>query len=118
MDENENRNKTMRQITGRIWLGRLKVTFTRVSMYFSYVNFLLLIMTFYSITGYKYASLWLFALVGIVGIITMGLIDYFVMLPSEQAFMNQQFARHQNPIYEDVKYIRNALETKNEKKDE
>lgn len=106
----------MRQITGRIWLGRLKVTFTRVGIYFSYINFCLLIATFYSVTGYQYGPLWLFILLSVTAVTFMGIIDYFVVLPSEQAFLNQQFARHQNPIYEEIKHIRNTLETKNEVK--
>ena len=109
MDENKDRNKGMKQITGRIWLGRLKVTFSRVGQYFSYINFLLILVTFYSITGYKYAPLWLFALVSVVGVTFIGIVDYFVVLPSEQAFMNQQFARHQNPIYDEIKEINKKL---------
>jgi hypothetical protein len=100
----------MKQIIGRIWLGRAKVTFTRIGAYFSYINFLLLIATFYSITGYQYAPLWLFVSVSVIGIIFMGVIDYFVMLPSEQAFLNQQFVRHQNPIYDEVQQLRKDLE--------
>ena len=100
----------MKQITGRIWLGRLKVTFSRVGAYFGYVNFLLILMTFYSVTGYKYAPLWLFLISACFGIIVIGAIDYFVMLPSEQAFANQQSVRHQNPIYEDVKDIKKYIE--------
>ena len=101
----------MKQI-GRIWLGRVKVIFSRVGTYFGYVNFLLLLMTFYSVTGYKYAPLWLFIIGACFGIIVIGVIDYFVMLPSELAFANQQFVRHQNPIYDEIKEINRKLDKK------
>jgi len=102
----------MKQITGRIWLGRLKVTFSRVGAYFGYINFLLLLMTFYSVTGYKYAPLWLFIIGACFGIIVVGAIDYFVMLPSELAFANQQSVRHQNPIYDEIKKINEVIKEK------
>ena len=99
----------MKQIRGRIWLGRLKITFTRVGAYFGYINFLLLIMTFYSVTGYKYAPLWLFLCFAMLSMITIGIVDYFLVLPSEVAFGNQQAVRHQNPIYDEIKKIKEQL---------
>jgi len=99
----------MKQITGRIWLGRVKVTFTRISAYFSYINFLLLIATFYGVTGYKYAPLWLFLVISIIGVVLIGTIDYFIIFPSEVSFLNQQYTRHQNPIYEEIKEIKEKL---------
>lgn len=100
----------MKQICGRVWLGRAKVTFTRIGAYFSYINFLLLIITFYSVTGYKYAPLWLFLIVSVIGFSLLGVFDYFVVLPSEVSFLNQQFVRHQNPIYDAVVQLRKDLE--------
>jgi len=100
----------MKQICGRIWLGRLKVMFSRIGLYFSYINFIILVMTFYSVTGYRYAPLWMFLLASGIGAVCIGGIDYFVMLPSEQAFLNQQFARHKNPLCDDIKYIKQKLE--------
>ena len=102
----------MKQIRGRIWLGRLKIVFTRIGAYFGYVNFLLLIVTFYSVTGYKYAPLWLFVCFAIVIMIVIGIVDYFLILPSEIAFGNQQFVRHQNPIYDEIKEINKKLDKK------
>ena len=97
------KQKVIKQTTGRIWLGRAKVTFSRVGQYFSYINFLLILITFYSVTGYEYAPLWLFVVAACVAIVSIGTIDYFVVLPSEQAFMNEQFAKHQNPLWTDIK---------------
>lgn len=102
--------KQPRQIRGRIWLGRLKVTFSRLGAYVSYINFLMLILTFYTVKGHKYASLEVFLFIAILGIVVIGILDYFVMLPSEQAFLNEQFAKHQNPVYEEVKDIKKKLE--------
>lgn len=102
--------KKLRQIKGRIWFGRLKVTFSRVGAYVSYINFLMLILTFYTIKGYKYASLEVFLLIAVIGIAVIGLFDYFIMLPSEIAFGNEQATKHQNPIYDEVKEIKKKLE--------
>lgn len=107
--------KKPQQIKGRIWLGRLKVTFARVGAYFGYINFVMILLTFYSVTGYKYAPLWLFLIIGVVGIIGIGMIDYFIMLSCEQAFINEQVAKHQNPIYEEIMLIKKeAKEIKEE----
>ena len=102
--------KKLRQVRGRIWLGRLKITFARVGVYFGYVNFVMILLTFYSVTGYKYASIWLFLVAGVFGIIGIGMIDYFIMLPCETAFSNEQVAKHQNPIYEEIMLIKKDVE--------
>ncbi len=99
----------LRQNKGKIWLGRLKVTFSRIGAYIGYINFLMLFLTFYSIKGYEYASLGIFLVLAGVGIVILGAFDYFVMLPSEQAFLNEQAAKHQNPIYNEIKEIKNKL---------
>lgn len=97
--------KIPRQIKGRIWLGRMKVVFSRIGAYVSYINFLILVLTFYTIRGYKYASLEMFLMFAVVGIIVLSMFDYFIMLPCEQAFGNEQAAKHQNPIYEKIKKV-------------
>jgi len=102
--------KQPRQIKGRIWLGRLKVTFSRIGAYVSYINFLMLILTFYSVTGHRYASLETFLLLAIVGVLILGDFDYFIMLPSEVSFQNEQVAKHNNPIYDEIKVIKKKLE--------
>ena len=102
--------KQLRQIRGRKWLGRLKVTFSRTGAYMSYVNFLMLIITFYTIRGHKYISLELFLMFAGIGVVAIAAFDYFVMLPSEQAFLNEQSAKHQNPIYEEIKEIKKKLD--------
>lgn len=94
---------------GIVWLGRLKMTFVRTSAYFSYINFFMLLMTFYSVTGYKYAPLPMFLLVAVVAVLVIGTIDYFVILPSDMCFSNQQIAKHKNPIYDEVKEIHNII---------
>ena len=100
---------TLQQLQGRIWLGRIKTSISRTSAYFSYINFGMLLLTFYSVTGYRYAPLWLFLAAALAVLITIATIDFFIILPSEQAFINQQFARHQNPIYELVKEIKQEI---------
>lgn len=103
----------LKQMTGMIWVGRIKSTITRTSAYFGYINFGLLLLTFYSVSGYQYASLSMFLIVAVGSVLAVGAIDYFMVLPSEQAFVNQQAARHQNPIYEAIKEIRKEIkETK------
>lgn len=77
------------QMSGMIWIGRIKLTFTRTAAYFGYINFGLLLLTFYSVTGYKYATLPTFLIAAVATVITIGAIDYFMVLPSEQAFINQ-----------------------------
>lgn len=99
----------IKQVTGVIWVGRIKTTITRAAAYFGYVNFGLLLLTFYSVAGYKYAPLWAFLLLAATTFLTIGAIDYFIVLPSEQAFVNQQIAMHQNPIYEAIKEIKEEL---------
>ena len=103
----------LHQVTGKIWVGRFKVTFARVGAYMSYVNFVMLLLTFYSVKGHEYASLQLFSVLAGVGIIVIGAIDYFVVLPSEQAFLNEQFVKHQNPIYDEIKEIKEMLKNNN-----
>lgn len=98
------------QMQGNIWIGRIKSTISRTASYFGYINFGMLLLTFYSVAGYKYAPLWLFFFGAIVTVILIGAIDYFMILPSEQAFINQQTARHQNPIYEKLKEIQEAVD--------
>lgn len=98
------------QMTGKIWVGRIKSTISRTSAYFGYINFGVLLLTFYSVSGYKYAPLWLFFFGAIVTVILIGAIDFFLVLPSEQAFNNQQAARHQNPIYEKLKEIQEVVD--------
>ena len=100
----------MKQIEGRIWFGRLKIVFTRTSAYFGYINFFLMLSTFYAVKGYQYAPFWIFVTSALVLIILIGFIDYFLILPSEQAFLNQQCVRHQNPIYDEIKEINKKLE--------
>ena len=103
----------IRQMPGTIWVGRIKSTVTRTAAYFGYINFGLLLLTFYSVTGYKYASLSTFLVAAVVTVVSIGAIDYFMVLPSEQAFINQQAARHQNPIYEEIKAIRTEIRSYN-----
>ena len=103
--------KHLHQITGKIWMGRFKVTFARVGAYIGYVNFLMLLLTFYSVSGYKYASLNIFLLFAIIGIVTLGLIDYLIVMPCEIAFTNEQIAKHQNPIYNEIKEIKKMLDS-------
>lgn len=100
----------LRQKKGRLWLGRLKVTFSRLSAYVGYINFTMLVLTFYTVRGYKYAPLGVFIILAILGILVLATFDYFIMLPSEQTFRNEQMAKHQNPVYEEVKTVRNGIE--------
>ena len=99
----------MKQIEGRIWFGRLKIVFTRVSSYFGYINFVLMLSTFYAVKGFEYAPFWMFCVSAFVLIIVIGFVDYFFVLPSEQAFLNQQCVRHQNPIYDEIKELNKKL---------
>ena len=100
------------QIKGVIWLGRIKTTISRVSTYFGYINFGILLLTFYSVTGYKYAPLWLFLVIALILLSIIAIVDFFIILPSELAFSNQQIAKHQNPIYELVKEIKSTIQKK------
>lgn len=100
---------TLTQMRGRIWAGRIKSTISRTSSYFGYINFGMLLLTFYSVEGYKYAPLWMFLIVSVAALTLIGAIDYFMILPSEQAFINQQTARHKNPIYEKLKEIEKVI---------
>ena len=109
--------KQPRQIRGRIGIGRAKVTFARIGSYVGYINFMMLLLTFYSIKGYEYAPLWIYLIIALIGIITLGAIDYFVMLPCETAFGNEQWAKHQNPIYEEVKAISKEIKNIKEGKE-
>lgn len=102
--------KPPRQISGRVWLGRLKVTFSRIGAYMGYINFLMLILTFYTVSGHKYASLETFLMFAVLCILTLGALDYFIILPSEQAFVNEQVAKHQNPMYEEIKELHKKLD--------
>lgn len=112
--------KQLKQIEGQIWFGRAKVTFSRIGSYMSYANFLMLILTFYTVKGHEYASLGIFIIIAIIGIICIGAFDYFIMLPCETAFGNEQWVKHQNPVYDEVKEIskelKNIKEALNEKK--
>ena len=97
----------LHQIKGKIWLGRAKTAATRTSSYFGYINFVMIILTFYSVTGYKYAPLWAY-LTAAAALLLIAAVDFFILLPSEVSFANQQIARHQSPIYDMVKDIRDS----------
>lgn len=99
----------MRQLKGRIWIGRIKVVFARESTYFGYVNFLLMLSTFYAVKGHIYAPAWVFGVCALVGLLSIGMLDYFVILPSEQAFVNEQAVKHQNPMYEEIIRIKEDI---------
>lgn len=66
-------------------------------------------MTFYSVTGYNYAPLPMFLFVAVVAVLVIGTIDYFIILPSDICFSNQQIAKHKNPVYAEVKAIHNII---------
>jgi hypothetical protein len=63
----------------------------------------MIILTFYSVTGYKYAPLWAYLTAAAAAILLIAAVDFFILLPSEMSFANQQTARHQSPIYDIVK---------------
>lgn len=110
--------KKIRQIKGQIWIGRLKVVFSRIGAYVSYINFTMLVLTFYTVKGHEYAPLEIFIIVAILGIIVVAAFDYLIMLPCETAFGNEQAAKHQNPIYEEVKAISKEIKGIKEKLNE
>lgn len=100
----------IRQMKGMLWLGRLKMTFVRTSAYFGYINFFMLLMTFYSVNGHRYAPLSVFILGAALAVLVIGMVDYFVILPSDVCFTNQQVTKHQNPMYDEIKEIRKLCE--------
>ncbi|OYT63832.1 hypothetical protein B6U67_01820 [Methanosarcinales archaeon ex4484_138] len=100
----------LKQINGRVSFGRIKVVFSRLGAYVGYVNFAILLMTFYSVKGYKYAPLWLYIVITIAGILCLGLFDYLIVMPCEIAFQNEQAVKHQNPIYNEIEKINKSLE--------
>jgi hypothetical protein len=104
----------MRQIKGHIWFGRLKVVFAREAAYFGYINFALMLSTFYVVHGYVYAPAWMFGVGAVAGIIIIGMFDYFIVLPSEQAFINEQAVKHQNPMYDKIIKIEEDMQNSKE----
>lgn len=100
----------LQQMQGTIWVGRIKASISRTAAYFGYINFGMLLLTFYSVVGHEYAPLWIFTGAATAILITIASVDYFIILPSEQAFNNQQIARHQNPIYDTVKEIKEEIQ--------
>ena len=106
--------KQLRQIKGRIGIGRAKTTFARIGSYIGYINFLILVLTFYTVKGYKYAPLEAYLIIAVIGIIITGAFDYFIMLPCETAFSNEQWVKHQNPIFEEIKLIKKEIKKLNE----
>jgi hypothetical protein len=99
----------IKQITGNIHFGRAKVVFSRIGAYFGYINFLIILITFYSVKGHEYAPLWLYFIITVIGLICLGLLDYLIMMPCEIAFSNEQFVKHQNPVYDEIKEIKEIL---------
>jgi len=99
-------------------LGRLPGAFkdlvVRVAFYVSMVNFLLIGVTAWSTTLYRYAPQGVrfehFIAVLVLGILLAVLLEYKFMMASSMSWHNQQLYRHDNPIREDIARLRRQQE--------
>lgn len=86
--------------------GAFKDLFVRVAFYVAMVNFLLIAITAWATTLYRYAPQGVgfehFLAVLILGVLLAVLLEYKFMLASSVSWHNQQEYRHDNPLREDV----------------
>ncbi len=109
-------SKLTRQYNVGGFVGGIKDILTRVILYVSFINFLLLAVTAYHTTLESTLRTWMswMTLPIFVGILTVlvlisMVIEYKIVLPSTIAYLNLQGYKHQNPIREQLDRVERTL---------
>lgn len=121
-------NSLLKQSRGRVWLGAMQVQLASIYQYINPGNTLMIAITFWYSAGShmanRYASWFSMELFLAAGLALVGLVmylDYKLVLPSRQRFLNEQACKHENPamvelraIREDIQKIKTKLGINNE----
>ena len=91
--------------------GGIKSVVGSVTFYVGILNFLLLLVTAYNTTLKYYISLpfWVYLVLMISALFIIGVIEYLWIIPSAVVFSNQQAWKHDNPVREDLKVIKDKI---------
>lgn len=111
------KHRLFRQEKVGSWLGGIRAIVTYSSSYAQYINMLASISVFYYTTLTPLSNqfgieiyVWQFALGLIVVIGTLVIFDWKFTIPSAVRFTNEQQAKHPNPMYDDIKLIKQQNE--------
>lgn len=103
----------IKQTKGRMWLGGLQVQVSNSMFYMNLISTAMMILTFWYTAGYqiqgRYAqwlNLWMFIGFVILVFVAVMILDYIFVLPSRQAFTNEQACKHENPAMDELYAIR------------
>lgn len=96
-------------------VGGTMNTYSQMSVPLSMVNFLMLAGVFYATVIEKtpwlaWIDLWLFVILFISGIFTAGLVIWTIILPHTIAYTNYMNYKHDSPMAQDLKKIKEKLE--------
>jgi hypothetical protein len=92
-------------------LGALKDLAIRSAFYITVLNFAQISVTAYYTTLRYYLpfNFYMYFALLVVLIMAMMAFEYFVMMPSQIAWLNEQMYKHQNPIVSDLRRIEKRL---------
>lgn len=86
------------------WIGALQVQISSSMFYMNLVSTGMMILTFWYTAGYQirnqfahWFNLWVFVGIVIVIFAAVMVLDFVFVLPSRQAFTNEQTCKHENP---------------------
>jgi len=94
------------------YLGAARNLFVRSMFYISFINFLMLALTTYTVVVRDVVEIpFVMFIAGLIVIVAISLLfEYCVVLPSETSFMNKQVYEHDNPVKDDLKEIKDILQ--------
>ena len=102
----------VRQVRLPRWLGAFQVQLTNSFFYISVLNTVLLSSTFWKSWGYEIAkqyapwmNFWMFLGCGALLMMLLMLMDYQLVYPVRQAFLNEQSCKHENPAMDALNRI-------------
>lgn len=108
--------KVMRQSKMPAWIGAFQVQVMNSFFYLNLISSAMMILTFWYTAGYQIAdkyfpwlSLRMFVLVVIILFGLIMFIDYKFILPSRQAFINNQSFKHENEAMIAIRDIQERL---------
>ena len=109
------RTLMLKQGKPRLWLGALRHTIQRTQAYYSLFNIVFLLITTYTVreaTIRHYIpefNFWWLLVIGMAFIITVAILDYKFIHPSEIAFTQSQAWKHKSPIREKLEELEKSM---------
>jgi len=100
------------------WLGGLKDLFSRTMLYISIINFILIAVTAYNVTlkafllqYVPWITFWMYFAVLVTIVLLAMALEFKFIVPSHYTFLNKQEFEHQNLIRQELKEIKDILDT-------